>query len=301
MDTEKRYSRCRRGLWKGNRSMKKRTLLILVALVCLLLLIAFELHIQSKMSNSYDPLNFLMGIFASSSTFLFAAVAAVAAHDEINLRNRKEIPSDYVMVKGFRVQEKKCTYGEEGMVLLCLANCAKNVYNVTITVTYLNPADQVLCREKQTVTGFARGLEKHLYFRPGRDFHTFSYTLETSLFRGVSDESSFHSDSFRVVPLYSGEGDREPRKGMYPVRLEVTEEYVGTRAVEVTCTYILVDNENTVHGLYTPPPRRFAKPFPAHTFPAAEFAYLSKGEIPIDEELPKEGVTGICVYTVTPV
>ena len=42
-------------------------------------------------------------------------------------------------------------------------------------------------------------------------------------------------------------------------------------------------------------------PVPAHTFPAAEFSYLSKGEIPIDEELPKEGVKGICVYTVTPV
>ncbi|MBQ3507652.1 MAG: hypothetical protein IJA91_03795, partial [Clostridia bacterium] len=69
----------------------------------------------------------------------------------------------------------------------------------------------------------------------------------------------------------------------------------------VACTYILLDKNNTVHGLHTPPPRRFAKPFPAHTFPAAEFAYLSKGEIPIDEELPREGVTGICVYTVTPV
>ncbi|MBQ4111461.1 MAG: hypothetical protein IJD38_01560 [Clostridia bacterium] len=281
--------------------MKKRTLLILVALVCLLLLIVFELHIQSKMSNSYDPLNFLMGIFASSSTFLFAAVAAVAAHDEINLRSRRETPSDYVMVKGFRVLEKKCTYDGEGMVLLCLANCAKNVYTVTVTVTYLNAADQAIGREKQTVTGFTGGMEKYLCFRPGRDFHAFSYTLETSLFRGVSTEQDFRSDGFQVKPVYGTEEDKTPRKGIYPVRLYVTEEYTGTREAEVACTYVLLDKENTVHGIYAPPPRRLTEPVPAHTFPAAEFSYLSKGKIPLDEELPKEGVKGICVYTVTPV
>ncbi len=281
--------------------MKKRTLHILIVLVCLLLLIAFELHIQSKMSNSYDPLNLLVGIFASSSTFLFAAIAAVAAHDANNLRNRKEIPPDYVMVKGFRVQEKTCTFGEECMAVICLANCAKNMYDVTVTVTYLNVAGRVLGQESQTVTGFVRGMEKHLCFRPGRDFHTFSYTLETTLFRGTSAEREFRSDGFRVVPLYSGEDSKEPRKGVYPVRLDVTEEYVGTREVEVACTYILLDKDNTVHGLHIPPPRRFTDPFPARTFPAAEFEYLSKGEIPIDEELPKEGVMGICVYTVTPV
>ena len=279
--------------------MKKRTIHIIIAAICILILIALELHIQSRMSSSYDPLNLLVGIFASSSTFLFAAVAAVAAHDVINLRNRKEIPPDYVMAKGFRVQEKKCTIGEENMVILCLANCTKNMYDVTITVTYLNMADRVLGQEKQTVVGFVRGMEKYLCFRPGREFHSFSYILETTLFRGVSAERDFRADGFRVVPLYSGEEDREPRKGMYPVQLHVTEEYVGTREVEVACTYILLDKENTVHGIQTPPPRRFAESVPAHTFPAAEFEYLSKGKIPIDEELSKEGVTGICVYTVT--
>ena len=281
--------------------MKKRTKYIIVAAIALLLLIAFELHIQSRMSSSYNPLNFLVGIFASSSTFLFAAVAAVAAHDETNIRNRKEIPLDATMTKNFRVQEKKCTFGKESMVLLCLAHCARNMYNVTVTVTYLNVAGRVLGQETQTVTGFVRGMEKHLCFRPGRDFHTFSYTLETSLFRGVSAERNFRSDGFQVKPLYGTEEKEKPRKGIYPVQLHVTEEYVGTREVEVACTYILLDKHNTVHGIHTPPPRRFTQPFPTRTFPAAEFAYLSKGEIPIDEELPKEGVKGICVYTVTPV
>lgn len=281
--------------------MKKRTVHLIIASICLLLLIGFELYIQAKTYGSGEPLGLLAGIFANSPICLFVACAAVAAHDVINIRNRKEIPPDHVMVKGFRVQEKKCTFGEECMAVFCLANCARNVYDVTVTVTYLNAAGRVLGQEKQMVVGFTRGMEKYLCFRPGREFHSFSYTLETTLFREVSVEQAYRADGFRVAPLYSGEEAEAPRKGVYPVQLHVTEEYVGTQEVEVACTYILLDKENTVHGLCTPPPRRFAQPFPARTFPAAEFEYLSKGEIPIDEELPKEGVTGICVYTVTPV
>ena len=144
-------------------------------------------------------------------------------------------------------------------------------------------------------------MEKYLCFRPGRDFHSFSYTLETALFRGIGVEKDFRLESFGVVPLHGGEDPEMPQQGIYPVQLHVTEEYVGTREVEVSCAYILLDKENTVHGICTPPPRRLTEPVPAHTFPAAEFSYLSKGEIPLDEELPKEGVKGICVYTVTPV
>ena len=281
--------------------MKKRTLYIIIASICLLLLIGFELYIRAKTYGSGEPLGLLAGIFTNSPICLFVAVAAVAAHDIINLRNRRENPPDYVMVKGFRVQEKKCTLGEESMVLLCLANCAKNMYNVTITMTYLNVAGRVLGQETQTVTGFVRGMEKHLCFRPGRDFHSFSYTLETALFRGVSVERAYSADGFRVVPLYENVEERSPREGFCPVRLDVTEEYTGAQEVDVACTYILLDKENTIHGICTPPPRRLSEPVPAHTFPAAEFSYLSKGEIPIDEELPREGVHGICVYTVTPV
>lgn len=280
--------------------MKKRTIRIIITLICLLFLIGFELYVRT-LHNGGQPATPISGMIQQAAPWIIIAAIGVAAHDVINLRNRKETPPDYVMVKGFRVQEKKCTFGEENMVLLCLAHCAKNMYNVTITVTYLNAAGRVLGQESQTVTGFARGLEKHLYFRPGRDFHAFSYTLETALFRGVSAERDFHADGFRVVPLYSEEDPKEPRKGVYPVRLDVTEEYTGAQEVEVACTYILLDKNNTVHGLHTPPPRRLTEPVPARTFPAAEFAYLSKGEIPIDEELPREGVTGICVYTVTPV
>jgi hypothetical protein len=280
--------------------MKKRTVHIIIAVTCLLFLIALELYLRAEynLQGATSPLGAML---EQAVPWIIIAVIGVAAHDVINIRNRKETPLDAVMVKGFRVQERKCTYGEEHTAILCLANCAKNTYTVTITVTSLNVAGRVLGQETQTVIGFARGMEKHLCFRPGRDFHSFSYTLETALFRGTGVEKDFLLESFSVVPLHGGEDPEMPQQGIYPVQLHVTEEYVGTREVEVSCAYLLLDKENTVHGICTPPPRHLTEPVPAHTFPAAEFSYLSKGEIPLDEELPKEGVKGICVYTVTPV
>ena len=280
--------------------MKKRTIHILIAATCLLLLIALELYLRAEynLGGATSPIGYM---FEQAAPWIIIAAIGVAAHDALNIRNRKETPLDAVMVKGFRVQEKKCTYGEEHTAILCLANCAKNTYTVTVTVTYLNVAGRVLGQETQTVIGFARGMEKYLCFRPGRDFHSFSYTLETVLFRGIGVEKDFRLESFGVVPLHGGEDPEMPQQGIYPIQLHVTEEYVGTREVEVSCAYILLDKENAVHGICTPPPRRLTEPVPAHTFPAAEFSYLSKGEIPLDEELPREGVKGICVYTVTPV
>lgn len=280
--------------------MKKRTVHIIIAVTCLLFLIALELYLRAEynLGGATSPIGYM---FEQAAPWIIVAVIGVAAHDVINIRNRKETPLDAVMVKGFRVQEKKCTYGEEHTAILCLANCAKNTYTVTVTVTYLNVAGRVLGQETQTVIDFAPGMEKYLCFRPGRDFHSFSYTLETALFRGIGVEKDFRLESFGVVPLHGGEDPEMPQQGIYPVQLHVTEEYVGTCEVEVSCAYILLDKENTVHGICTPPPRRLTEPVPAHTFPAAEFSYLSKGEIPLDEELPKEEVKGICVYTVIPV
>lgn len=280
--------------------MKKRTIHILLAVVGLLLLTGFELYLQTKknVTGVTSPLGYMM---KQAAPWILIAAVGVAAHDAINIRSRKETPLDYVMAKGFRIQEKTCTLGEENLVILGMTHCAKNAYDITVTVTYLNAAGRVLGQEKQTVVGFCRGMEKNLCFRPGRDFHSFSYTLETALFRGISAEREFHVESFGITPRYSKKEDNVACKGIHPVLLNVTEEYVGTREVEVDSTYILIDHDNTVHGLCTPPPRRFTEPIPAHTFPAAEFEYLSKGEIPIDEELPQEGVTGICVYRVTPV
>lgn len=280
--------------------MKKRTIRIIIAILCLLSLISFELYLRTKynVGGVTTPLG---AMYHQAAPWIIIAAIGVAAHDIINIRNRKEEPLDYVMIKGFRVQEKKCIFGEECLAVLCLANCAKNTYDVTITVTYLNIAGRVLGQEKQIVWGFTRGMEKYLCFRPGRDFHSFSYTIETTLSRGTSIEKEFRSDSFRVVPLFSGEKAEITCKGVETVQFYVTEEYTGTQEVEVTSTYILVDKDNTILGLYTSPPRRFTEPFPTHTFSAVEFEYRPKGEIPIDEELLKEEVTGICVYTVRPV
>ena len=271
--------------------MKKRLAKILGTIIAIAAIAAFDIALRYTQNR----------LLIATGILLTIASVLVALLDEKNRRSRKYEPIDYTVVKGIRVKERYCTMGEETLVVLTLYNPSKRTTTVTVKVTFFNVAGKVLGTETQTVHGMVRGMEKHLCFRPGRDFHTFTYTLETTLFRGINAERDFHADGFQVVPLHSGEEVEPLRKGVYPIALQVTEEYVGTREVEVTCTYILVDNENTVHGLYTPPPRRFAQPFPARTFPAAEFAYLSKGEIPIDEELPKEGVKGICVYTVTPV
>lgn len=271
--------------------MKNRIAEILGTLIIIAAIVAFDLCFRFAQNH----------LLIATGILLTIASVLVACIDEKNRRSRHEDLIDYTVAKGFRVKERYCSIGKENLAILTLYNQSKRTATVTVMVTFFNVAGRVLGTETQTIHGMVQGMEKHLCFRPGRDFHSFSYTLETTLFRGSSTERDFHADGFRVVPLYSGEGDREPRKGMYPVCLEVTEAYVGTREVEVACTYILLDKNNTVHGIHTPPPRRFAQSFPARTFPAAEFAYLSKGEIPIDEELPKEGVTGICVYTVTPI
>ena len=280
--------------------MKKRTKYIIFALICALPIAAYELYLRTSRIGG-EPTSALNGMYQQAAPWLIIAFFAVAFHDIVNTRSRKETPPDYIMVKGFRIQEKKCSFGEECMVILHMAHCAKNMYNVTVTMTYLNAAGRVLGQEKQTIVGFSRGMEKHLCFRPGREFHSFSYTLETTLFRGISAERDYRIESSRITPLRQGEAENVPQKGICPVVFYVTEEYEGTQAVDVSGTYILLDKENTVHGLHPAAPRRLTEPVPAHTFPAAEFSYLSKGEIPIDEELPKEGVTGICVYAVTPV
>ena len=114
--------------------MKKRTVHILIAVTCLLLLIALELYLRAEynLGGATSPIGYM---FEQAAPWIIIAAIGVAAHDAINIRNRKETPLDAVMVKGFRVQEKKCTYGEEHTAILCLANCAKNTYTVTVTVT----------------------------------------------------------------------------------------------------------------------------------------------------------------------
>ena len=85
------------------------------------------------------------------------------------------------------------------------------------------------------------------------------------------------------------------------MEMEIFEEYTGTAAVEVVCSYLLLDKEDTVRGLKHADTRILNAPFDSRTVTAAAFEISTEGNIPLGEELQALELTGICVYTVTPV
>lgn len=275
--------------------MKKRRTKIIMLLIGVAAFIVLDVYLMNKWGinlSYYERMLIVTGIP------LIIASLFVAWFDEKNIQSRREDPIDYVTVKGFRVKESFCEMGEENLALLTLYNQSKRAATVTVKVTYLNVAGKVLGVESQTVYGMVRGMEKHLCFRPRRDFHAFTYTLETAFFRGVCHERAFRQSCFRVSPVCP---DAPPRAGLCPIRMEVTEEYVETQAVEVICSYLLLDKDGRVYSLSTAEPRRLTQPLPARTFPAVEVDFPAEGSVPLEEELRERGVTGVCVYTVTPV
>ena len=275
--------------------MKKRKIQFLVIVIVVALLTAFDLYIRLAWGVN---LNYYERMLITAGIPLLIVSAIVAYYDELNLRLRREDPIDYITVKGFRVKERLCTMGEEDLAVLTLYNQSKRAATVTVKVTFLNVAGKVLGTETQTVHGMVRGMEKHLCFRPGRDFHTFTYTLETSFYRGICHERAFRAEYFRAttpLPLTA------PYKGSCPIELEIYEEYTGTAAVEVVCSYLLLDKENTVHGLCHAETRTLTSPFDSRTVTAATFEVPTEGNIPLGEELQALGLTGLCVYSVTPI
>ena len=275
--------------------MKKRKVQLLVIVIIVSLLTAFDLYVRLAWGVN---LNYYERMLITAGIPLLIVSAIVAYYDELNLRLRREDPIDYTTVKGFRVKERLCAMGEEDLAVLTLYNQSKRAATVTVTVTYLNVAGKVLGTEKQTIHGMVRGMEKHLCFRPGRDFYAFTYVLETSFYRGICHERAYRADYFRVTtPLSTA----SPHKGLCPMEMEIFEEYTGTAAVEVVCSYLLLDKEDTVRGLKHADTRILNAPFDSRTVTAATFEIHTEGNIPLAEELQALELTGICVYTVTPV
>ena len=275
--------------------MKKRKTQFLVIVIVVALLTAFDLYIRLAWGVN---LNYYERMLITTGIPLLIVSAIVAYYDELNLRLRREDPIDYITVKGFRVKERLCTMGEEDLAVLTLYNQSKRAATVTVKVTFLNVAGKVLGTETQTVHGMVRGMEKHLCFRPGRDFHTFTYTLETSFYRGICHERAFRADYFRVTTPLS---PASPHKGLCPMEMEIFEEYTGMTAVEVVCSYLLLDKENTVRGLCHAETRTLMSPFGSRAVTAATFEVPTEGNIPLGEELQALGLTGLCVYSVTPI
>ncbi len=268
--------------------MKNRAAKILLALTIIVAIAAFDICLR------YTPNHLLI----ATGILLTIASVLVAFLDEKNRRSRKYEPIDYTVVKGIRVKERYCTLGEENLGVLTLYNQSRRAATVTVKVTFFNVAGKVLGTETQTIHGMVRGMEKHLCFRPGRDFHTFTYTLEATFYRGICHERAYRAEYFRVttsLPLTS------PYKGRCPMEMEITEEYTGAAAVEVVCSYLLLDKENTVRGLCRAETRILTQPMPDHTVTAAAFEIPTEGNIPLGEELGKIGLTGLCIYTVTPI
>lgn len=275
--------------------MKKRSTKIILILLAIAALTAFDLYVRFAWGID---LSYYEKILIATGIPLLIVSGIVAYYDELNLRTRREDPIDYTTVRGFRVKERTCTMGEENLAVLTLYNQSKRAATVTVTVTYLNVAGRVVGADKQTVQGMVRGMEKHLCFRPGRDFHAFTYTLETAFYRGISHERNFRAEYFRVttpLPVMS------PHKGSCPIDLEIYEEYTGTAAVEVVCSYLLLDKENTVRGLRHAETRTLTSPMESHTVTAATFEIPTEGNIPLREELGEIGLVGLCVYSVTPI
>ena len=272
--------------------MKKRKVQLLVIVIIVALLTAFDLYVRLAWGIK---LNYYERMLITAGIPLLIASAIVAYYDELNLRTRREDPIDYTTVKGFRVKERYCVMGEGNLAVLTLYNQSKRAATVTVTVTYLNVAGKVLGTETQTVHGMVRGMEKHLCFRPGRDFYAFTYVLETSSYRGICHERAFRADYFRVTTPLS---PASPHKGLCPMEMEIFEEYTGTAAVEVVCSYLLLDKEDTVRGLKHADTRILNAPFDSRTVTAAAFEISTEGNIPLGEELGGIGLTGLCVYSV---
>ena len=275
--------------------MKKRKVQLLVIVIIVALLTAFDLYVRLAWGVN---LNYYERMLITTGIPLLIVSAIVAYYDELNLRLRREDPIDYTTVKGFRVKERLCAMGEEDLAVLTLYNQSKRAATVTVTVTYLNVAGKVLGTEKQTVHGMVRGMEKHLCFRPGRNFYAFTYVLETSFYRGICHERAYRADYFRVTTPLS---PASPHEGLCPMEMEIFEEYTGTAAVEVVCSYLLLDKENTVRGLCHAETRTLNAPFDSRTVTAAAFEIVTEGNIPLGEELGEIGLTGLCIYSVTPI
>ena len=265
--------------------MKNRVAKILGTLIAIAAIAAFDICLRYTQNR----------LLIATGILLTIAAVLVAFIDEKTRRSRKYEPIDYTVVKGIRVKERYCTMGVENLAILTLYNPSKRTATVTVKVSFLNVAGKVVDTETQTVYGMARGMEKHLCFRPGRDFHAFSYTIESSFYRGICHERTYRAEFFRVTTPLSL---ILPHKGGCPLSMVIREEYTGTAAVEVTHTYLLLDKEDTVRGLFQSAPYTLTAPVGSRTVTAASFEIITEGNIPLGEELEEIGLTGVCVYGV---
>lgn len=204
---------------------------------------------------------------------------------------------------GFTVKEKLYDFKGENVLIFHVTNESTQNYTLKLRVTYKDESGKAVGKKAQTVRGFAAGHEKYLMFRPGVEFETYTYTLEAEPFEGECVDQLFRSTYAYIDECisYPFPATDEFDKGKtYPgLRLYMTFSFTGTKTVDITPTYILLDKNGEIYDIFSLGRKTFSSPIEQPvTVVVMEFAFTTEDKVIWPEELKGDGVNCICVYTV---
>lgn len=204
---------------------------------------------------------------------------------------------------GFTVKEKLYDFKGENVLIFHVTNESTQNYTLKLRVTYKDESGKAVGKKAQTVRGFAAGHEKYLMFRPETEFETYTYTLEAEPFDGECLDQLFSATFVDIVecssyPFPVPDGFELGKK--YPgLRLYMNFNFTGTKAVDITPTYIILDKNGDIYDIFPMGRRTFDSPTEEPvTVTVKEFAFTTEDKVIWPEELQGDGVNCICVYTV---
>ncbi len=204
---------------------------------------------------------------------------------------------------GFTVKEKLYDFKGENVLIFHVSNESEQNYTLKLRVTYKDENGKTVGKKAQTVRGFAAGHEKYMMFRPGVEFETYTYTLEADPFTGECLDQLFSAtyayiDECISYPFPVTDGFVMGKK--YPgLRLYMNFYFTGTKTVDITPTYILLDKNGEIYDIFPLGRRTYDSPHEEPiTIVVNEFAFTTENKVIWPEELKGDGVNCICVYTV---
>ena len=204
---------------------------------------------------------------------------------------------------GFTVKEKLYDFKGENVLIFHVANESTQNYTLKLRVTYKDENGNAVGKKAQTVRGFAAGHEKYMMFRPGVEFETYTYTLVADPFEGECTDHWFNAtyaymEECVSYPFPLPEGFVLGKR--YPgLRLYMNLHFTGTKAVDITPTYILLDKNGDIYDIFPMGRRTYDSPHEEPiTIVVNEFAFTTESKVIWPEELQGDGVNCICVYTV---
>ncbi len=204
---------------------------------------------------------------------------------------------------GFTVKEKLYDFKGESVLIFHVSNESEQNCTLKLRVTYRDENGNAVGKKAQTVRGFAAGHEKYLMLRPGKEFDAYTYTLEAEPFGGECVDQLFSATYSHIkecvsYPMPLPEGFVMGKE--YPgLRLYMNFSYMGTKAVDITPTYILLDKNGEIYNIFPMGRKTFDSPIEEPvTVAVMEFAFTTENKVIWPEELQGDGVSCICVYTV---